>query len=191
MRYLISIFLISSLVMAQDSFSFKNIPPSPDIYLGGNIISKSIQGLGFRYYWATEGLRSEDLSYRPSEGANSLNETLEHLYGLCEVINNSGLNIASKRPLKHIPQDFNILRQETLKLIESASKLFEDKNQKELQKLRVIFDREGKYTEFPIWNLINGPLADAIYHTGQVVSFRRTSGNPISKGVNVFLGKKQ
>jgi hypothetical protein len=38
--------------------------------------------------------------------------------------------------------------------------------------------------------LINGPITDAIYHTGQVVSFRRTSGNPIPKGVNVFLGVK-
>jgi hypothetical protein len=177
--------------MAQDSFSFKNIPPSPVDFLGGNIISKTIQGLGFRYYWATEGLRSEDLSYRPSDGASSLYETLEHIYGLCEVIHNSALNIASRRPLKDVPQDFNILRQETLKLIESASKSFDDKNQKELQKLRVIFDRGGKHSEFPLWNLINGPLSDALYHTGQVVSFRRTSGNPIPKGVNVFLGKKQ
>ena len=29
---------------------------------------------------------------------------------------------------------------------------------------------------------------DAIYHTGQIVSFRRTTGNPIDSSVNVFMG---
>ena len=60
----------------------------------------------------------------------------------------------------------------------------------QLEYLNIIFERGGKQTKFPVWNLINGPIADAIYHTGQVVSFRRTSGNPIPKGVNVFLGVK-
>lgn len=63
-------------------------------------------------------------------------------------------------------------------------------NPNELEALQVIFDRGGGQTRFPLWNLINGPISDAIYHTGQVVSFRRSSGNPISKGVNVFLGVK-
>jgi hypothetical protein len=56
--------------------------------------------------------------------------------------------------------------------------------------MSIIFDRKGKISNFPIWNLMNGPLEDAIYHTGQIVSFRRTAGNPIPKGVNVFLGVK-
>jgi len=38
--------------------------------------------------------------------------------------------------------------------------------------------------------LLNGPIADALTHVGQVISFRRTSGNPIPKGVNVFMGIK-
>jgi len=46
-------------------------------------------------------------------------------------------------------------------------------------------------TQFPFWNVINGPISDAIWHTGQVVSFRRTSGNPFPKGVNVLTGKKR
>ena len=31
---------------------------------------------------------------------------------------------------------------------------------------------------------------DALYHVGQVVSYRRAAGNPIDPQVNVFLGKK-
>ena len=55
--------------------------------------------------------------------------------------------------------------------------------------MQVIFQRGNELYPYPVWNLLNGPLADAIYHTGQVVSFRRTSGNPLQKGVNVFIGK--
>jgi len=82
------------------------------------------------------------------------------------------------------------LRKLTLTQLETASLIFQNMNDEELSKQKVIFDREGKTSKFPLWNLLNGPLADAIYHTGQVVSFRRISGNPIPKGVNVFLGIK-
>ena len=61
----------------------------------------------------------------------------------------------------------------------------------ELGLLKIKFNRGGVFSEFPFWNLINGPISDAIYHVGQIVSFRRTSGNPIEKGVNVFLGEKR
>jgi len=40
----------------------------------------------------------------------------------------------------------------------------------------------------PFFNIINGPIADAIWHTGQVASFRRSSGNPISSKLNHFKG---
>ena len=63
-------------------------------------------------------------------------------------------------------------------------------NDEDLKNVKIIFQDKSRKYEFPIWNLINGPISDAIYHTGQLVSFRRTSGNPIPKGVNVFLGAK-
>ena len=44
--------------------------------------------------------------------------------------------------------------------------------------------------DFPFWNAINGTVADALYHVGQVVSHRRAAGNPIDPQVNVFVGKK-
>ncbi len=64
-------------------------------------------------------------------------------------------------------------------------------NLETIQKIQVVFERKGKTSRFPIWNLLNGPLSDAIYHTGQLVSFRRTSGNPIQTGVNVFFGRNK
>ena len=43
--------------------------------------------------------------------------------------------------------------------------------------------------EFPFWNQLNGPIEDAVWHCGQIVAFRRASGNPISKKISVFTGK--
>ena len=43
--------------------------------------------------------------------------------------------------------------------------------------------------EFPFWNQLNGPIEDAVWHSGQIVAFRRASGNPISKKISVFTGK--
>ena len=40
--------------------------------------------------------------------------------------------------------------------------------------------------KLPFWYWINGPLADALTHVGQITSWRRISGNPQLKGVNVF-----
>ena len=57
------------------------------------------------------------------------------------------------------------------------------------QELRIIFLRDSKTTEFPFWNQLNGPIEDAVWHCGQIVVFRRASGNPISKKISVFTGK--
>jgi hypothetical protein len=46
-------------------------------------------------------------------------------------------------------------------------------------------------TEYPMWNVINGPVSDAIYHVGQIVAFRRAAGNPMHPGVSVFSGRNR
>jgi hypothetical protein len=40
----------------------------------------------------------------------------------------------------------------------------------------------------PLWNIINGPVSDALTHVGQINSFRRLNGNPVPRA-NVFLGR--
>tara|TARA_B100001057_G_C22633209_1_gene865224 strand:+ start:720 stop:932 length:213 start_codon:yes stop_codon:yes gene_type:complete len=55
-RVLPLLFLISSNVMAQE-LPFYSIPSEAEYYTTANTITRMIEGLGFRYYWATEGLR--------------------------------------------------------------------------------------------------------------------------------------
>jgi uncharacterized damage-inducible protein DinB len=183
------LFIFSLQTMAQE-LPFSSIAAAPQDYTAGNSISRMIQGLGFRYHWATEGLRAEDLEYRPTKEAQSTLGTLQHIYGLTKTILNAAKNEASKRPAPSPPDNLEALRAATLKDLQQAATLFLNYSEDEIEGLNIIFEREGKQSRFPVWNLINGPIADALYHTGQVVSFRRTSGNPIPKGVNVFLGVK-
>ena len=176
-----------------DKLPFYKIPDSPDIISCVNLIIRMLQGLGFRYYWATKGLSNKDLNYRPIDSAKNCLETLEHIYILVEIINAATQNKISVRPapIENIPNEFQILREITLNRIKESCDLFESMNLDELGLLKIKFNRGGVFSEFPVWNLINGPISDAIYHIGQVVSFRRTTGNPIEKGVSVFLGKKR
>lgn len=190
MRLLFCLFLFTNfLIMTQEQLPLAEIPPAPEMANSGNVIARMVQGLGYRYYWASKDLREIDLAYRPTEDASSSFETLEHIYGLAEVIHNTALSQANQRPLANAPKAYNSLRAQTLAHLEEASRLFLAKRAEEVAQMEVIFQRGEKHYRFPIWNLLNGPLADAIYHTGQVVSFRRTTGNPLQKGVNVFIGK--
>ena len=175
--------------MAQD-LPFSSIPEPPQDYTATNSIKRMIEGLGFRYYWATEDLKASDLNYRPSEEARNTLETIQHIYGLSTTILNAAENQASLRPAPKPTSNLKELRVATLDNLEKTAALFDQYADKELEELNIIFERGGRQSKFPLWNLINGPIADALYHTGQLVSFRRASGNPIAKGVNVFLGVK-
>ena len=182
-------FIISGYMQSQDQLPFKSIPEYPDNYKSGNIIQRMIQGLGYRYYWATEGLTDKDLKYRPSNKAMSAYETLEHIYGLAETINNTSLEKVNYRPYRDAPENFKSIRRETLNHLQLAANRFSDLPFDEISDNEIIFETNDIKTVFPLWNLINGQISDAIYHTGQIVSFRRTTGNPMKKGVNVFIGK--
>lgn len=175
-------------IMSQTSEYFKDISEYPTEINNGNIISRMINGLGYRYYWATEKLKENDLIYRPSKNAYSTKETMVHIFSLSKTVYNTTLSKINERPDIDIPGDYESIRNETLQFLEKASKNFSNLNSEELNQIRIKFNRGGTIKSFPIWNLLNGPIADAIYHTGQIVSFRRTTGNPIDSSVNVFMG---
>ncbi len=176
---------------SQKKLPFYQIQEAPNEISSTNIMVRMVQGLGFRYHWATQDLTEKDLKYRPSKDAISNFETIKHIYNLSNTIYNSTKTSTNIRSEKKVPTDYRSLRRETLNNLKLTSEAFESFNDEELKNVKIIIQRKSGNYEFPIWNLINGPISDAIYHTGQLVSFRRTSGNPIPKGVNVFLGIKK
>lgn len=184
---LVSAFPVLSQQTATDSLPYAAIPDYPGEYSAQSVTARLTDGLGFRYYWATAGIRDEDLAYRPGTSGRSYRETMEHIYNLSLVI----LNVAGRQDndpatMPGIPGNADELRRVTLKNIETASKLLAASNNLEDHPIRFVSAR-GE-TEFPFWNLINGPIADAIWHCGQLVVLRRASGNPVDPEVSFLQG---
>ena len=176
------IMFASLTAMAQrDSLPYAIFPPAPDHYSAGTVVSRLLDGLGFRYYWATEGLRPIDLTFKPSPQARTSWETLEHIYSLSNII----ITVAGGNQIS--PGQYNTfveLRKATLENFKKSSTLIAGYSDGDMEKLKAAF--QGK--ELPFWNMINGPISDCLWHIGQVVSFRRSSGNPFSDKVELFLG---
>ncbi len=177
---------ISTKAQVMDTLPFFTIPDYPQEYTASTVIVRLIEGLGFRYHWASEGLTDKDLSYSPSEGGRTALETLEHIHSLARTthLTIKGLPIEKSSDTLTYTQ----LRAETLGFLDEARRLLLDPDFA-CEQHSVTFKRGEKESSYPMWHLINGQIADAIWHVGQIVSFRRSSGNPLNPKVNVFTGK--
>ncbi len=82
---------------------------------------------------------------------------------------------------------FTELRNGTLKNLKIVYDMLNENA--DISQMQVRLNLNGQSLAFPFWNAINGPISDSLWHTGQIVSFRRASGNPINPKVNVFIGK--
>ncbi len=174
----------------KEPLPYAQIPDYPETYTAGTVVSRMIDGLGFRYYWATEGLRPEDLAYKPSETNRTIEETLDHIYGLSRVIYNSAIKVPNDRSNQSKEVlSFEQKREKTLQNFKRASVIFLEVT--DLSTHKIIFKNPDGTSEFPFWNQINGPIEDAVWHCGQIVALRRASGNPFPKGVSVLRGVKR
>ncbi|KJD34963.1 hypothetical protein PW52_12735 [Tamlana sedimentorum] len=177
-KILVSLTLMCTMFsMAQEKLPYYEIPEPSKIYTAGSVAARMVDGLGFRYFWASEGLRPEDLAYKASESARTSDETIDHILSLTTSI----LKYLSAEEVVNSKQmaSFDDKRKQTLLNLKKASDI--------LNKTKdiALFDNN----KYPFWNLINGPIADAIWHCGQLVTLRRASGNPFTTKVNLFSGK--
>jgi hypothetical protein len=173
----------------MNNLPYREIPVYPESYTAENVVARMIDGLGFRFYWATEGLRPEDLAFRPMPTARSSEETIDHILGLSIIV----LNTLKDQPNVRSGEEssvltFEVKRKKTLEILQEASNLLKQAETK-LKDHTIVFQNGANKTEFPFWNLINGPIADALWHVGQVVTFRRSSGNPFNSKASVLTGK--
>lgn len=166
-----------SLAQTEETLPYHEIPEYTELYTANSVAARMVDGLGFRYFWATEGLRDEDLNYKPSESGRETIETIEHIYGLSKFIRNSVL--ISNKDVNKEKLDFETMRKQTLWNFKLVSETL--RNTSEAYKL--------EDSEVPFWNIINGPISDALWHCGQVVLLRRSSGNPFNSKVNLLSGK--
>ena len=185
--FLLFIFLTFQIMQGQDkALPFAEIGPYPDHYSAQGVMHRLISGLGYRYYWASAELRPEDLNYRVSADSRSTREILEHIYGLSATIAATlEGGVAEAANLDNMTYEF--LRKGTLVHLERAVNALE--RVEDFSELSVKIVQPNQTYEFEFWHLINGQISDALWHSGQVVMYRRASGNPLRLGVNVFLGR--
>ena len=168
---------------------YQSIGEFPDSYTPAAIVQRTIDGLGYRYHWASEGLTATDLAYDPGNAGKSAAEVIDHIYGLSSSILNVVLGKPNIRPYEEVKMTFEQTRHATLENLKAASDHLRANPNLDFSKQDVIFQRGEKSSNFPFWHLLNGQLMDAVYHTGQIVSYRRSSGNPSNPKVNVFSGR--
>ncbi|WP_373072306.1 DinB family protein [Zeaxanthinibacter enoshimensis] len=193
MKILLSIILIISFQhlngqeITRVHMTYEKLPDRGSEYTAGSVLARMIDGLGFRYYWATEGLGNKEYEYRAGEELRSIQELMRHIYDLSEVIiataRKEVVDRSGKTALGISPPEMRSITLERLR--ESADLLAGIDN---FSDYPLRFQGKNSSSEFSFLHLINGPVSDAIWHTGQIVMLRRAAGNPIPPGVNVFLG---
>ena len=166
----------------MNELPYTKIPEPPKTMSATTILIRLLDGTGFRYRWATEGLRDEDMTYQPCGTSKTIQELLAHIHGLLMI---SESYLTDKDLVKIEPCELSERRKLTLDtVLRIRESLFElDDGYLAGRMYKVPWSSEA----LPVWYLINGPLSDALTHIGQIASWRRINENPIHKA-NVFFG---
>jgi uncharacterized damage-inducible protein DinB len=165
-------------VMAE--LPYTRLPDVPAAPGARAVMVRLVDGLGFRYRWATEGLSDTDADFRPAEGCMSLRELLDHVAELVHwVIEQMGFE--AEPPAA----EFDAVRKRTLDDIVAVREHLLGMDDETLAAITVVARKNRTGT---FWHLINGPLADALTHVGQINAWRRLDGKPTPR-VDVFMGR--
>ena len=159
----------------MDAF-FRSLAQYPSREDANGVFMRLVDGLGHRFTWATEGLRPEDYEFTPGAGCKTIGGLIEHVWGLINWVH--GVMGAEGKPGAK-PEGPAEMRAQALELLLSLRSRLEAMSQHDLFATKI--------RDVPVWHVINGPLADALTHTGQISSFRRLTGNVIPAH-NVFMG---
>jgi len=145
----------------MDTLPLGELPEPPPAVDAAGVLARLVETLGFRYHWATEGLRSADLAFAPAAGAMELRALLRHIHALVVRVDVGLGGVAG--PVTEPADDE--LRAATLSYLHATA-----------HRLRV--GRVDLAARPGFWRLINGPLTDALTHVGQINAWRRACGNP-------------
>ena len=159
---------------------FEDISKTPNDLTATNTLLRMVEGLAFRYRWATENLSEENIKFKPHPTSMSIEEVNAHIFDLVDSTNRV---FGGEKQNKDSLNSFQQIRMKSLLVLENLSEKLKKMSDKDLSEIEKKTSRK-----LPFWYWINGPLADALTHVGQITSWRRIAGNPQLKGVNVFIG---
>ena len=82
---------------------YYSMPTPPGDITAENIICRLLAGIGFRFYWATEGLGVETYAFEPCEGARSIGETIEQFGQIATLRRVAGSPVPDSNPFEGTP----------------------------------------------------------------------------------------
>ena len=159
---------------------FEDISKTPNDLTATNTLLRMVEGLAFRYRWATENLSEENIKFKPHPTSMSIEEVNAHIFDLVDSTNRV---FGGEKQNKDSLNSFHKLRIKSLNILADLSERLKEMSDEDFSKIEKNTSRQ-----LPFWYWINGPLADALTHVGQITSWRRIAGNPQLNGVNVFIG---
>lgn len=159
----------------DDERPFYQLDSYPTQVSGPAVLVRLLDGLGFRFRWATHGLTERDYAFSPGQGSMSIGQLVGHIWGLINWVSLSVIGQGEEQPETPQEQRAHTLRM-LFRLREHVA-LLDDES------LAAITIRD-----LPFWHILNGPLADALTHVGQINVLRRLSGNPTPQA-RVFTGE--
>lgn len=181
--------------MEDTSAEYQTIPDPPGNPCAVTVLARLVDGMAFRYRWATEGLAPDDLHFTPGAGAMTLGELLIHMRQLvCWVECNVRAGRDGAAPvvwseacagLDDPGDNTAALTRQTLETLAALRAGLLALGDGGLDAVRLL--GSSGPDERPFWNAINGPLADFLTHVGQLNSWRRLLGRPAPRA-DVFRG---
>jgi hypothetical protein len=184
-----SLLFATTLSAQNPNLPYADISETPRDYTIGNFATRMVDGLGFRFYWATEGLTDENVAYRNSKETRPIEETVDHILNLTTILNNAVKKSPTEFPVDIEGLDFSQKRAIILDNIEDASIILAKSTAADFENYDMTFVYpDGNSVSHSFWYLINGPIEDAVWHTGQIAMMRRAAGNPFDSKVSVLQG---
>lgn len=168
--------------MSADALPYHAIQSPPAEVRGTTVLARLVDGLGFRLRWATEGLRPQDLDFRPGPDSMTLRELLHHVARLVAWADSH----LGGPPVADQPGDPAAQREGTLRRLAALRERLLALPDEALARVQITGTPERGPQ--PFWSIVNGPLADALTHVGQINAWRRLAGNPPPRA-DVFRGR--
>jgi hypothetical protein len=138
-------------------------------------LTRLLDSLGFRFHWATYDLTDCDYAFSPGQGSQSIGQLIRHIWGLTNWVSIAVLGRGEERPETPEGQ-----RAHALQMLHRLRAHIAELDDQSLSAITI----DGH----PFWHILNGPLADALTHVGQINVLRRLAGNPTPKA-GLFTGE--
>jgi hypothetical protein len=143
-------------------------------FSGKHVLLRLVEGIGYRFNRCMHDVETEHQDYKPTQGHMTIGELTGHIGRLI-------LNVLKVYSDTHAQEKDELTSQDVLELLEQLHIAVKEKETEELDNLC------AEKTE--LFYSINGPLADALTHIGQINTYKRMLSIQSPKG-SYYTGKK-